>query len=329
MDAGEDCISGLPDELLHAILVRLGSTRAAVRTGVLSRRWRHVWASLPELVLEERVDAPPPPASFLDTVDAALAACDAPALERLSIALRAEYGGGVLAGRIEPWLRFASERVVGALFLYVPPRILPFFEPEVDGEEAAVLELPASGGVTGMDLSLGGPWRLRPPSSGFELTSLVCTQCPCLRDPNLLIMLVDASNLSVRSESLQSLWFSVWKTRQLEIVASRLEKLSVSNAIDEARISALKLAELSWSNAAYDPRCHQFDDVGHRLRLLELGQSSTVASLMQQFDEVDELKLGISIPQVCLYQQSLLKSNCFSDYSVATLSLLVTGNRWL
>lgn len=140
-------------------------------------------------------------------------------------------------------------------------------------------------------------------------------------------MLVDASNLSVRSESLQSLWFSVWKTRQLEIVAPRLEKLSVSNAIDEARISALKLAELS--NAAYDPRCHQFDVVGHRLRLLELGQSSTVASLMQQFDEVDELKLGISIPQVCLYQQSLLKSNCFSDYSVATLSLLVTGNRWL
>lgn len=163
---------------------------------------------------------------------------------------------------------------------------------------------------------------------GSELTSLVCTQCPCLRDLNLLIMLVDASNLSVRSESLQSLWFSVWKTRQLEIVAPRLEKLSVSNAIDEARISALKLAELSWSNAAYDPRCHQFD-VGHRLRLLELGQSSTVASLMQQFDEVDELKLGISIPQVCLYQQSLLKSNCFSDYSVATLSLLVTGNRWL
>lgn len=174
MDAGEDCISGLPDELLHAILVRLGSTRAAVRTGVLSRRWRHVWASLPELVLEERVDAPPPPASFLDTVDAALAACDAPALERLSIALRAEYGGGVLAGRIEPWLRFASERVVSALFLYVPPRILPFFEPEVDGEEAAVLELPASGGVTGMDLSLGGPWRLRPPSSGLfgKLTHL-------------------------------------------------------------------------------------------------------------------------------------------------------------
>nr|XP_034587692.1 uncharacterized protein LOC117850026 [Setaria viridis]TKW25073.1 hypothetical protein SEVIR_3G092650v2 [Setaria viridis] len=154
---------------------------------------------------------------------------------------------------------------------------------------------------------------------GSELTSLVCTQCPCLRDLNLLIMLVDASNLSVRSESLQSLWFSVWKTRQLEIVAPRLEKLSVSNAIDEARISALKLAELS--NAAYDPRCHQFDVVGHRLRLLELGQSSTVASLMQQFDEVDELKLGISIPQgIDGYESFLNATNKLPKCKILSIS---------
>ncbi|TVU23158.1 hypothetical protein EJB05_30244, partial [Eragrostis curvula] len=40
MDDGEDRISGLPDVLLHCILVRLGSARAAARTRVLSRRWR-------------------------------------------------------------------------------------------------------------------------------------------------------------------------------------------------------------------------------------------------------------------------------------------------
>ncbi|CAN6372579.1 unnamed protein product [Urochloa humidicola] len=112
MGAGEDRVSGIPDELLHAILVRLRSTRAAARTGVLSRRWRRVWTSLPELVLEERVDASPPPASFLDAIDAALAANDdAPALERFRIVLSTtRYGRRVLAGRVARWLRFASER---------------------------------------------------------------------------------------------------------------------------------------------------------------------------------------------------------------------------
>ncbi|CAO2142133.1 unnamed protein product [Urochloa humidicola] len=43
MDVGEDRISGIPDELLISILLRLRSTRAAARTGALSRRWRHVW----------------------------------------------------------------------------------------------------------------------------------------------------------------------------------------------------------------------------------------------------------------------------------------------
>ncbi|KAF8673568.1 hypothetical protein HU200_048654 [Digitaria exilis] len=37
MGVGEGRISSLPDKLLHYILIRLGSARDAVRTGVLSR----------------------------------------------------------------------------------------------------------------------------------------------------------------------------------------------------------------------------------------------------------------------------------------------------
>ncbi|CAL4987232.1 unnamed protein product [Urochloa decumbens] len=184
MDAGEDRISRLPDELLNTILLRLRSTRAAA----LSRRWRHVWTPLPELFLSVGSHD----ATFLDTVDAALAACDAtPALQGLTIALSAiRRGGGVPAER--------------------------------------------------------------------------------------------------------SLSFSVCEARMLEIVAPRMEKLSVSVSPDEARISAPKLAEVVWADDDYDPCHHRFDDVGRHLRLLELGQNM---SLMQQFDEVDELKLGIDIPQ--------------------------------
>ena len=311
MGDGEDRISGLPDELLHAILARLGSARSAVRTGALSRRWRHVWAPLPELVLGYRLDAPrrlPLPA-FLDAVDAALAACAAPTLERLCVLPPGDHGrGGVPAGRVEPWLRFASERVVGTVLLFVPEP-----PPEAPGEEA-VLHLPACEGVATFDLSLDGDWRVRPPSAGLfraltnlriqscrmeagDLTALVCTQCPCLMDLTLAVVLLTASDVSIRSDSLRSLWFSVRTTLRLEIAAPRLEKLSVSAPVHEARISAPKLAEVDWSLTVYNRHRHRFDDVGCRLRLLELGLN---ASLMQQFDQVDELKLAMFIPEVCV-----------------------------
>ncbi|TVU39248.1 hypothetical protein EJB05_12657, partial [Eragrostis curvula] len=45
---GEDRISGLPDDLLHLVLVRLDCTREAARTSILARRWRGLWTRLPE-----------------------------------------------------------------------------------------------------------------------------------------------------------------------------------------------------------------------------------------------------------------------------------------
>ena len=116
-------------------------------------------------------------------------------------------------------------------------------------------------------------------------------------DLTLAIVLVTASDVSIHSDSLRSLCFSVRTTLRLEIAAPRLEKLSVSAPVHEARISAPKLAEVDWSHPIYNRHRHQFDDVGCRLRLLELGLN---ASLMQQFDQVDELKLGMFIPEVCV-----------------------------
>ncbi|GJN40518.1 hypothetical protein PR202_gb29741 [Eleusine coracana subsp. coracana] len=66
----DDRISNLSDDLLHNILLKLRSTTAAARTSVLSRRWRHLWAALPDLLLEN--------VNAADSVDAALAACSAP-----------------------------------------------------------------------------------------------------------------------------------------------------------------------------------------------------------------------------------------------------------
>ncbi|KAF8692218.1 hypothetical protein HU200_039821 [Digitaria exilis] len=297
----EDLISGLPDELLHGILVGLRCARAAARTSVLSRRWHRVWAHLPELHLDE------PAVSSPDPVDGALAGYLAPSLDRLSISLPYHHA---LAGRATPWLRFAVERVAGELRIHVPGPRFRLMEAVVPmGAEAAEIELlPACGSrARRVTLFLRVEWhlRLRPAKpfsaltaltirgasvEGGELSNLVSTQCPRLSCLDLFATLVAASNVTIRSDSLHSLeLFDVLNTQRLELVAPRLEKMVVSYLI-QAHISAPKLTQLVWRGTGYDP------DVGRRLGLLEVGDLVS-ASLMQRFDEVDVLKLGFCIPQ--------------------------------
>ncbi|CAL4983844.1 unnamed protein product [Urochloa decumbens] len=321
----EDCISGLPDELLHGILLRLGSARAAARTTALSRRWRRVWPGLPELVLDSCPDAPPPPpASFLDTVDAALAAYSSSSLARLCIALPPAVDLVVPADRAAPWLRFAADRAAAELCLFVPPHFTAPPEPpeeDLDEEEEGdnhtaaweELELPAWRGAKTVRLCLQDAWRLRPPAGVFasltglmilfgradagELETLVSMQCPCLRDLRLQLTLIEAADVSIHSDSLRSLWLCIWNSWRLVVVAPGLEKLSLHYAL-QVRVSAPKLEELAWRGrgTAYDPQHHEFDeDVGRRLRLLEMDMYSTVSSFAQRFDEAEELKLVISI----------------------------------
>ncbi|CAL4980443.1 unnamed protein product [Urochloa decumbens] len=310
MGVGEDRISFLPDELLHDILVRLRSTCAAARTSVLSRRWRHVWAHLPEVILSGRAAPPPPRVSSLpDSVDAALAAFSATAvlLERLHINIMScDDGGsrGVQASRAAPWLRFASKHVVGELHLSVPA-------PEIDGDEEE-LELPACPRAKTIVLSIPDSWRLRPQLPGLfsaltslqihdgrmeasELTDLVSKHCRVLRDLSIFVELVAVSDVSLLSDSLQSVRLFILNMQQLEVVAPRLEKLLVWRHVMGARISCPKLAELVWNGGHYDPSHHKFEDVRRHLRLLEI-ESYGAASLMRQFVEVDNLKLQISIP---------------------------------
>ncbi|TVU25030.1 hypothetical protein EJB05_27506, partial [Eragrostis curvula] len=311
MGGGEDRISALPEELLHCILVRLGSARAAARTSVLSRRWRPVWTSLPEILLDGD-EAPRPAPSFLDAVDAALGVYSAPTLERLRISVPDTGGLRVPPHRLEQWLRFASLRVVDTLIIVVPARIPSFLNPELDGEEAAELELPSCGAAKTIALSLGGPWRIRLAGvfsaltrldvhmarmEGSELTALVCTRCPQLRVLILCITLVAVSDVFICSDLLNTLHLLVGNTRRLEIVAPKLEVLTVAMAT-EVHVCAPKLAEIAliwWPGETYDPHRHHFTNVGQRLRLLDIRQESTAVSLTHHFVEVTDLRLLISI----------------------------------
>ncbi|KAK1615763.1 hypothetical protein QYE76_021280 [Lolium multiflorum] len=49
--AGRDRLSALSDDLLHRILGPLDARLAAGQCSLLSRRWRHVWATMPHVTL--------------------------------------------------------------------------------------------------------------------------------------------------------------------------------------------------------------------------------------------------------------------------------------
>ncbi|KQJ82768.1 MEIOTIC F-BOX protein MOF [Brachypodium distachyon] len=56
--SGRDRLSDLPDALLHSIMSHLGA-RQAVQTSAASRRWRHLWRSMPRIRIDFRDFAPP------------------------------------------------------------------------------------------------------------------------------------------------------------------------------------------------------------------------------------------------------------------------------
>ncbi|XP_024314593.1 FBD-associated F-box protein At2g26860 [Brachypodium distachyon] len=267
--SGRDRISGLPDELLHEILRHLRSSPAAAPTSALSRRWRRVWAGVPDLVLGR--DLPiRHGASFLDAVDAALESYDSaadPAAHLHGLEISARPG------------RDAT------------------FHPLPSDE----LELPPCERATSIRLLLSEPFLLRPPPIGTgtfaalaeleivrvamdarELEVLVSSPCPRLQKLILFITLVDASDLSLRSATLRHLKFHVSETRRLDVAAPALQVLHVSFVQDGGHIAAPDLAEVSLDGP--DAGCHlQRLDIKHR--------SSAKAPLMQRFDTVNELRI--------------------------------------
>ncbi|TVU02263.1 hypothetical protein EJB05_52259, partial [Eragrostis curvula] len=310
-----DRISSLPDDLLLAILVRLRSTPAAARTSLLSRRWRHVWTQLPEIVLDELA---------ADSVDAALAANTAPTLSRLAISEPSPPAGAgrfLECARVAAWLRVASERLAGKLSVDLP-------EGAIRVEEELVL--PPMERVT--EIWFWAENILRPPPAGSSFPALrsvdttdarmeardmeECfgsSRCPRLQALSLRrVSLVTMSDVSIRSETLERLFFNGRNVSRLEVVAPRLELLRAPKILGSrdflvpGRVVAPRLADVAWYGT-YDPRHHQFVGAGRHLRKLLVVQMP-MAALMQRFDTVDELSLRLAIPDGVRGYESFLEA---------------------
>lgn len=139
---GRDVISGLPEALSCHILSFL-PTKEAASTSVLSRKWRYLFAFVPNLDFDDSVYLNPVnqkkipititdfmeisedelSTSFMDFVDRVLALQGNSPLDRFSLKVK----DGVDPSRINSWIDNVSERGLSNLDLYIGIRLEPDF----------------------------------------------------------------------------------------------------------------------------------------------------------------------------------------------------------
>ncbi|CAO2206215.1 unnamed protein product [Urochloa humidicola] len=339
--AGEDRLSALPDDILVLILLRLDApygSYAAGRTSVLSRRWRRVWALLPDLNFPFPVEP--------HHVATALAARGAAALRDLRV-VTAD------AESVALWLAAAAaRRISGRLDISnisqergaAAATAVGEGDPNNPAGEAAgpvdrgTFELPCLGDATAVSLNLGYLGLYVPPAGVFaRLTELSLIsvrfesrcdvgdavsspRCPSLEKLTIrnAIGMVD---LAIHSESLLQLVLHCFVgLQQLTIVAPALLDLNTSSCFPlssrpVADISTPKLVKLEWKDA-YDPRTVQFDNMGQLQSLSAdffhvYGQQDSednrnVMKFLQRFQAVNNLEVSLLYRQVISKFQYLM-----------------------
>nr|CAB3454573.1 unnamed protein product [Digitaria exilis] len=316
-DRRTDHISGLPDHLLHRILLGLpGGASSAARTSVLSRRWRRVWSTLPALLFRYTFgnEEPPPSSSSsppADRVEAALAAYSAPTVRRLDIAM--PYGSRrrpshPTAEHVSSWLRFASQASsvsscrggapslprtttttrVTSIHLVLGCYILRFRPPTTIADAGGAFKALAALKIS--DACVDGP----------ELEEMLSSRrCPCLKKLELERISLRQGGppvLSLRSDSLEWLQIAIEYRGRLQVAAPNLRTFHGRSIPCEIYMAAPMLSEVSWhNNFGYDPTRHHLAVSGHHLRRLEIRADSSGLKLMRQFNIVDELHLNVHV----------------------------------
>ncbi|CAM0871043.1 unnamed protein product [Alopecurus aequalis] len=202
-----DFIGALPDDILLLVLVRLRCVCTAVRTGLLSRRWRGLWTGLPDLAFDRIA---------LATVESALSRfADSPAVSLLDIRISL----GHAAPQANSLLRAAA---------LLSPAELSFYFPGSREElvKSARIELPCFHRIT-----------------SIELETLLCVKSPmageftALERLSLRANIDDLGTLLARCPRLRVLSVTFWDTRVLCLTPPsnaefpKLERLTLNGNI--------------------------------------------------------------------------------------------------
>ncbi|KAL7591184.1 hypothetical protein Lser_V15G32404 [Lactuca serriola] len=120
-EEGEDRISALQDCLLLEILSLLPSTKDAIRTGTLSKRWKHLWMSTPTLIFKLSDDRltqyrqiPTSRSNFVSFVDKTLTQRRQLKLKKFAVRI---YYDIEIESQVKNWIRYAMSCNVEELTL--------------------------------------------------------------------------------------------------------------------------------------------------------------------------------------------------------------------
>ncbi|KAF8783636.1 hypothetical protein HU200_000433 [Digitaria exilis] len=261
--AGEDRLSALPDDILVLVLMRLHTAAAAAQTSVLSRRWRRLWALLPELRF--------PSSSDPRHIASALLAHQAP-LAFLDVATEDAAAESVAA-----WVPAATRRLSGSLvFTNRTPAANAADEGDAPCERkrgAAFIDLPCFGNATAVSLDVGYLGVVAPLAGVFaRLTKLrlahvhfhsSCAlgdavssrRCPSLEKLTVRYAM-GVTDLAVRSSSLRRMKLeNMDSLEKLTVVTPALKHLTVLTCFYRGRrrrpvadIEARQLKVLRWGD---------------------------------------------------------------------------------
>jgi len=317
--AGEDRLSTLPDDILVQILGPL-PTPNAVRTSLVSRRWRRVWELLPEL----RFFFFPEPSRFRD----ALAAHQV-RLRFLQVWAR---DGGADTESLAIWLPAAAARVSGHFVLINGSGGQQ--EEAVDDDD--FVELPCFPEASAIVIRLRQLGLAVAPAGVFaRLTSLnlgrvrlhgdlgdaiSSPRCPCLQE----LRLFDTrglEGLTIRSQTLVKMELeSLHDFWELTVEAPELKELSVVHCLLDdpvATISAPRLESLEWKYSAGEMESVQ---LGEMPQLRSLGSlaffvyglpnflyNRACVQFLQRFRVIETLRLMLNYLKV----MTSLTLHCF------------------
>ncbi|XBI04437.1 hypothetical protein VPH35_132738 [Triticum aestivum] len=267
---GEDLISALPNDVLLLVLARLPCAADAARTGVLSRRWLGLWASLRQIVFR---------GVALPSLEEALGRVTPPAVSLLKIRVPIKQQRGPVPTATEHRTDSAGVPINSLLraAARLEPEKLDFRLPAGLIDRSLAVDLPCFHRATSIALDLSPITLALAAGADFpalETLSLAqgCVGSPktyCLTSTDLdallsccprlrTLHLSTPRDIRVNSPSLQELVVccETSVTRHVDIVAPALKQLAISLTAVDLSISVLApMAEkVSWHCLYLGPR---------------------------------------------------------------------------